>query len=88
MWDFHFLQYYPVPDIPLSYMDKPREISFVYCYVFLPLTPKHQVALTTTFLAYRASGKNGLATAITWYVFSGATAGVRYGIIYVVTEEQ
>ena len=36
-------------------------------------------------LAYRASGKVGLATAI---FFSGATAGVRYGMICVTEEQQ
>ena len=37
-------------------MKKPREISFVYCYIFLPVTPKHHVAPTTTFLFIRWRG--------------------------------
>ena len=35
---------------PAPYLWKPRDFPFFCCSIFLPVTPKHQVAPTTTFL--------------------------------------
>ena len=35
---------------PAPYIWKPRDFPFFCCFIFLPVTPKHQVAPKTTFL--------------------------------------